>query len=83
MDQEESFSRALGREIAAARVRRGMTQRDLAEVSGFSVSGIRNWELGVRTPTVAHLILLARSMNTSAGAMMDAAQKTVEEGTGS
>jgi len=72
----------LGREIAAARVRRKLTQRELADRAGFSPSGLRNWELGARTPTVAHLVVLAKVLGANAGDWMNAAQDALEQGLG-
>ena len=73
---------ALGRELAAARVRRGWTQQQLADAAGMNQSTIRNYELGTHTPTVANLVWLARTLEASVGAMMDAALKATEQDTG-
>lgn len=76
---ENAEARALGREIAAARIRRGWTQQQLADAAGLSQSALKLWELGRRAPTVTHLIQLARALDVSAGEMMDAALKAIEK----
>lgn len=74
-------SRAIGREIASARVRRGWTQKDLARESRFDQSTIAKWELGKRSPKVEDLLTLARALGANAGAILDAAQEAIEKDT--
>ena len=75
-------ARAVGREIASARVRRSWTQKDLARESGFDQSTIAKWELGRRSPKVEDLIRLSRALGTTAGAILDAAADAVEKDAG-
>ena len=45
-------------EIAKVRQGLGLSQREFAEVFGVSLSAIRHWEQGLRTPTgAAHSLL--------------------------
>ncbi len=43
-------ARQIGQRIKSARKRREWTQRDLAQATGLSVSGIVGWETGARIP---------------------------------
>jgi transcriptional regulator with XRE-family HTH domain len=81
-DDSTPLGRALGRELAAARVRKGWTQKRAAAEAGVGTSALRNYELGLRSPTVAQLVLLARTLDESAGAMMDRALEASEKDAG-
>lgn len=39
-----------GSRIRELRTRRGLLQRELAEMAGVTESAVRNYELGLRTP---------------------------------
>jgi putative transcriptional regulator len=45
-------------DVSALRQRMGMTQEQFAARFGFSVSTLRHWERGVRSPHGASLVLL-------------------------
>ena len=47
---DTNLKRVIGRRIAAARVMRGMTQVELANVLGNHPVTISKWENGVQTP---------------------------------
>lgn len=49
-----------GNELKALRLRKGMTQEDVARTIGVSRITIRNWELGINTPNAAYIPKLAR-----------------------
>lgn len=49
-----------GSRIRELRTRRGLLQRELAEMAGVTESAVRNYELGLRTPRPQHLEALAR-----------------------
>ncbi|MEI2775568.1 MAG: helix-turn-helix domain-containing protein [Tetrasphaera sp.] len=53
---------ALGEELRRLRRSRGLTQADLAELSGMSVEGVSLLERGRRTPRISTLVLLAEAM---------------------
>lgn len=71
--------RALGREIAAARVRKGWSQQRLAQETGVSQSSLKHYETGKRVPTVTTLIVLGRALGISAGDMLDIAAEAMEQ----
>lgn len=52
----------LGRAIADARERAGLTQKALAEKSGLSKRSIEQWEAGAREPTAVSLAKLGASL---------------------
>lgn len=51
--------------IKAVRVRRGMTQQELADKIGVSVPRISEWENGKYIPNGRHMIRLSEALNTS------------------
>ncbi len=52
-------SRILAQAMRAARLERGLTQRELAARIGVSQGTISFWEHGTETPTIAHMIQVA------------------------
>jgi transcriptional regulator with XRE-family HTH domain len=54
---------ALGRAIAEYREKAGMSQEDLAEVSGMSIHTIRSWEQGRAEPGTLGLLRLSHALN--------------------
>ena len=54
--------RLMGKRIRDLRQRRGLTQRELAELSGLSESALRSYELGDRFPKERHLDRIARAL---------------------
>ncbi len=59
---EDLDRRLMGRRIRDLRQRRGLTQRELAELSGLSESALRSYELGDRFPKERHLDRIARAL---------------------
>lgn len=55
----------VGRNVRAVRIRRGMTQEKLAEVSGFSQQYISDLERGRRNPTIVSLYELAQALHST------------------
>ncbi len=53
------------RAILDARIRSGMTQRELSELSGISQADISRLEKGIRNPSIALLKRLAEAMHCS------------------
>ena len=54
-----------GSRIRELRTRRGLLQRELAEMAGVTESAVRNYELGLRTPRPQHLEALARALGVA------------------
>ena len=62
--------RGTGQNIQSCRVKRGMTQEQLAERADLSVSHIRQIELGLKGVSLAALYRIAESLDTSAQALL-------------
>lgn len=62
---EISFNRALGARIKAAQKIAGLTDADLAEKTGLSVSDIRAYQLGARSMRLYRLNVLALALEVS------------------
>jgi transcriptional regulator with XRE-family HTH domain len=62
---ETDLKRDIGRGIAEARTRRGLTQRDLAASLGCTVDAIASLERGQSVPRFRMLAALARQLNVS------------------
>lgn len=58
-----------GSRIRELRTRRGLLQRELAEMAGVTESAVRNYELGLRTPRPQHLEALARALGVAPAAL--------------
>lgn len=56
--------------IAAARIRAGMTQAQLAEAIGSTQKEVSLWETGSRCPRATTLLKIARALNCPAEALM-------------
>ena len=57
--------RLVGRNVRRFREKRGLTQEELAEISGFSQQYISSLEQGCRNPTVITLYELALALGVS------------------
>lgn len=55
----------VGRNVRAARAERGITQEQLADVSGFSQQYISDLERGRRNPTIVSLYELAQALSVT------------------
>jgi transcriptional regulator with XRE-family HTH domain len=54
---------ALGRRIAAARIKAGLSQEKLAECAGIDRSTVQRIELAQNDPRFSHLLLIARALD--------------------
>lgn len=55
----------LQKRIKSLRIKRGMTQQELSGSLGVSVVSIRNWEAGVKSPSMSAIISLAKIFKVS------------------
>lgn len=60
-----------GGRIRELRTRRGLLQRELAEMAGVTESAVRNYELGLRTPRPQHLEAIARALEVDPASLVD------------
>lgn len=63
----------IGRSIASAREKCGMTQAQLAERIGVSVQAVSKWETGRNLPEIDHLMQIAQIADVSYSALLDEA----------
>ena len=68
-----------GSRIRELRTRRGLLQRELAEMAGVTESAVRNYELGLRTPRSQHLEALARALGVDPAALVDYGLETARD----
>jgi transcriptional regulator with XRE-family HTH domain len=61
---------AVGAALARRRQARGLSQMGLADLVGCDHSTIARWEAGRRTPTIPHLLTLARALGCRPGALL-------------
>lgn len=55
---------ATGKNIAALRVRAGLSVRDVQEIFGFATpQAIYKWQNGTAMPTIDNLVILAKNFN--------------------
>lgn len=54
---------AIGANIAAARIRHGMSQRELADKLGVDQSTVSYWETGTNEVTLTKLVRIADAMD--------------------
>jgi transcriptional regulator with XRE-family HTH domain len=73
---DTDLKREIGRGIAEARTRRGLTQRDLAERLGCTVEAIASLERGQSVPRFRMLAALARQLNVSLRDLFDQVDQT-------
>ena len=53
----------MGKKIKAMRIKRGLTQKQLAELLGVKQQNVSDWERGERSPSVKNLKKLAQILN--------------------
>jgi transcriptional regulator with XRE-family HTH domain len=53
----------LGKKIKAIRKKRGLTQKQLAELLGVKQQNVSDWERGERSPSVKNLKKLSEILN--------------------
>jgi len=73
---ESALKRDIGRGIAEARTRRGLTRRDLAERLGCTVDVIASLERGQSVPRFRMLAALARQLDVSLRHFFDQVDQT-------
>ena len=56
--------------IKSLRLQRSLTQQALGEMIGVSVLTIRNWESGIKSPSMSAIIALAKALNVSSDYML-------------
>lgn len=59
---EASDATELGERIRSARIRSGLSQRELARRLGVSPGAVGQWELGVHSPSRSRLSVLAKTL---------------------
>ena len=73
---ETDLKRDIGRGIAEARIRRGLTQNDLAERLGCKVDAIANLERGHSVPRFRMLTALSQLLNVPLRDLFDRVDQT-------
>lgn len=68
--ERELFLKNLGLSIKLERVRRGLSQEELAERAGLHRTYIGMVERAERNITVVNLALIAKALNTSIGTLL-------------
>lgn len=61
--------------IAIERAKRGLTQKELAELAGVKQQHISRWECGKHIPTIEQLVSIAEALNCS----LDVLYSKIEE----
>jgi SOS-response transcriptional repressor LexA len=62
---QAKFIQILSERLKSSRLRHGLTQQGLAEVTGFSLSAIGNWESGQNAPSPKKLATLAQKLGVT------------------
>ena len=73
----DPFLTALGERVRAARARRGMTRRALAESAGVSDRHLANLEYGIGNPSVLVLLHVAQALQCALAELLPAAEAGV------
>ena len=63
-------ARQIGANVQHWRKRRGMSQAALAATVGCDRSIVCRWEVGLRTPTLKHLLVLGDALGCGAAALL-------------
>ncbi|QLY30845.1 helix-turn-helix domain-containing protein [Nocardia huaxiensis] len=61
-EMASEVNRAVGAELLAARARRRLTRRELADLTGLAVSTIQRFENGERSPDMNQLYALCEAL---------------------
>ena len=67
--------------LKAARLVRGLSQGDLAELSGLKPAAVSHFETGQRTPSLNNLIRLADALDVSADYLLGRIKQPQAQGT--
>ena len=73
---EIDLKRDIGRGIAEARIRRGLTQEDLAQRVGCSIDAVANLERGLSFPRLRMLVALSRQLRVPLRDLLDQVDQT-------
>lgn len=65
MDNRDYVLSGVGKRLKSARLRRGMTQADVAKFVGVDTSTYCGWEIGRRAITLHHLPTVCRYLYTT------------------
>ena len=60
----------IGAAIAERRQRLGLSQAELADTLGCDRSAVSRWEMGLRLPSMPHLVALGRALGCGARALL-------------
>jgi transcriptional regulator with XRE-family HTH domain len=60
----------------------GLTQQELAERTGFTASGVSQWEMGRRVPAWPHVVALAEALGVTPDAFLAEPQARPPAGRG-
>lgn len=77
---QASFIAIFSARLRTSRIRLGLTQQALAELTGFSLSAIGNWESGQNAPSPNKLSVLAQKLGVTIDYLLghDTAKRTAE-----
>jgi transcriptional regulator with XRE-family HTH domain len=68
-----------GDRIRTIRKMRGLTQKQLAEGVGLTESAVRNYELGLRKPSEAHIAAMASFMDVTPESLRERGNETARD----
>ena len=77
-DPEQQVVDAVLARLVQARVKKGISQNRLAELTGLSRSGIRHLEDGETNPTLYSILKIAKALNVKIGRMIGSVMKNGE-----
>lgn len=77
-DPEQQVVDAVLARLVQARVKKGVSQNRLAELTGLSRSGIRHLEDGETNPTLYSILKIAKALNVKIGRMIGSVMKNGE-----
>lgn len=77
-DPEQQVVDAVLARLVQARVKKGVSQNRLAELTGLSRSGIRHLEDGETNPTLYSILKIAKALNVKIGRMIGSVIKNGE-----
>lgn len=60
----------VGARLRSARDVRGLTQAEVAEITGLKPSAVSHFEAGRRAPSLANLVRLSRALHVSADKLL-------------